>query len=64
MMEYYINIAILGGVSVGKSTLLNALCGEQHSDMKYKRTTMVPQIYYETTNIGTENITNNIPKIF
>ena len=38
-------IAILGCVSVGKSTLLNALIGQYYSEMKLKRTTMVPQIY-------------------
>lgn len=42
-----INIAIIGAVSAGKSTLLNALFVEQFSDMKIKRTTMVPQVYHE-----------------
>lgn len=37
-MNYYINVAILGGVSVGNSTLLNTLFIEQYSDMSYKRT--------------------------
>ena len=51
-MEHYINIAILGGVSVGKSTLLNCLLGEYYSPTSYCRTTMTPQIYYESlTNI-------------
>jgi small GTP-binding protein len=61
-MQYddYINIAILGGVSVGKSTLLNTLFAEQYSDTKYKRTTMVPQIYYEVKNIDDKYSANNI----
>lgn len=40
-----INLAILGPVSAGKSTLLNALCSNTFSDMKRKKTTMLPQIY-------------------
>lgn len=42
-----INIAILGTVSAGKSTLNNAIFTKQYSDMKIKRTTMVPQVYHE-----------------
>jgi small GTP-binding protein len=45
-----INIAIVGPVSAGKSTLMNALFANQYSDMKIKRTTMTPQIYLETNN--------------
>lgn len=43
-----INVAIVGAVSAGKSTLLNALFVASYSDMKIKRTTMTPQVYYET----------------
>lgn len=53
-----INIAILGPVSAGKSTLLNALFVEKYSDMKMKRTTMLPQVYQETDDkIRTKNAT-------
>jgi len=47
MSEYNenINIAILGPVSAGKTTLLNALFSNTYSDMKRKKTTMLPQIY-------------------
>lgn len=45
-----INIGIIGCVSTGKSTLNNALLLNQYSDMKIKRTTMLPQVYCETTN--------------
>ncbi|VVU95078.1 Dynamin family [seawater metagenome] len=45
--RYQINIAICGAVSAGKSTLLNSLFVSQYSDMKIKRTTMTPQVYYE-----------------
>lgn len=47
-----INVAIIGAVSAGKSTLLNALFVEQYSDMKIKRTTMAPQVYHETKKIN------------
>jgi len=47
MTNFYVNVAIVGLVSVGKSTFLNALFGETYSDMKMKRTTMIPQIYIE-----------------
>lgn len=40
-----IHIAILGPVSAGKSTLLNSLFANTFSDMKRKKTTMLPQIY-------------------
>src|SRR5690606_16500736 len=48
MEQLQINIAIVGCVSVGKTTLLNALFGKQYSDTKLQRTTMVPQIYQQT----------------
>lgn len=44
-MQMSLNIAIIGAVSAGKSTLLNALFADTYSDMKIKRTTMVPQVY-------------------
>jgi len=40
-----IYIAVLGPVSSGKSTILNALCSNTCSDMKKNKTTMLPQIY-------------------
>jgi hypothetical protein len=40
-----IHIAILGPVSAGKSTFFNALSTRTCSDMKRKKTTMLPQIY-------------------
>ena len=43
-----INVAICGPVSAGKSTLLNSLFVASYSDMRIKRTTMTPQVYYET----------------
>jgi GTPase Era involved in 16S rRNA processing len=43
-----IRIAIMGGTSCGKSTFMNALFTKQYSDMKIKRTTMLPQVYIET----------------
>jgi predicted GTPase len=49
MEENRINIAAIGPVSAGKSTLINSLFVEQYSDMKIKRTTALPQIYHEST---------------
>lgn len=43
----YIHIALLGPVSAGKTTLLNALLVERYGDMAMKRTTMTEAIYYE-----------------
>ena len=48
-----INIAILGAISAGKSTLLNTLFANTYSDCKIKRTTMMPQIYLETEKMNT-----------
>ena len=45
-----IHIAILGPVSAGKSTFLNALLSNTYSDMMRKKTTMLPQIYQTTLN--------------
>ena len=47
-MTENIHIAILGPISAGKSTLLNGLFCDTFSDMKRKRTTMLPQIYQIT----------------
>lgn len=63
MMSNNIRIAIVGPVSAGKSTVLNSLFVEQYSDMKIRRTTMLPQVYTETNddtnNIDTNQILNN-----
>ena len=45
MDKIEINIGIFGAVSVGKSTFLNAIFGQQFSDVEIKKTTMVPQVY-------------------
>jgi GTPase Era involved in 16S rRNA processing len=45
-----IHIAIVGCVSVGKSTLLNALLLKNYSEMKKTRTTMQPIIFEECEN--------------
>jgi predicted GTPase len=45
-----INICFVGGVSTGKSTILNAIFCEQLTQCKIKRTTMVPTIYIENEN--------------
>lgn len=45
--KLFINIAILGCISAGKSTLFNSLFLQDLAAMKVKRCTMVPQIYRE-----------------
>jgi GTP-binding protein EngB required for normal cell division len=52
-----INICFVGGVSTGKSTILNAIFCEELTQCKIKRTTMVPTIYVENEN-DTENVTS------
>ena len=42
-----INICFVGGVSTGKSTMLNAIFCEKLTQCKIKRTTMVPTVYVE-----------------
>jgi hypothetical protein len=44
-----INVAVFGCVSVGKSTFLNMMMTRMFSDCHIKRTTTMPQIYYEIT---------------
>lgn len=50
MSIFNINIAVLGNVSSGKSTLLNSLFLEEFTSMNICRNTMVPQIYRELNN--------------
>lgn len=40
-----INFSILGPVSAGKSTYFNSITSSTYSDMKRRKTTMLPQIY-------------------
>lgn len=56
-----IHIAILGPVSAGKSTLLNALFSNTFSEMKRKKTTMLPQIYQISKD---DNIVDSSENIF
>ena len=53
-----IQIAILGPVSAGKSTLLNGICCDTMSEMAKKRTTMLPQKYIINNNINYMNSKN------
>lgn len=43
-----ISIAFIGPVSVGKTTLSNALFANYYSDMKMKRNTLLPQVFHMT----------------
>lgn len=51
-----INIAILGAVSAGKSTLTNTIFVNQFSDCHIKRTTALPQLYHELTLIESKRM--------
>ena len=51
-----IHIAILGPVSAGKSTFLNALLSNTYSDMMRKKTTMLPQIYQTTNSLDIDSV--------
>ena len=51
-MDQYIHIALVGAVSAGKSTLLNAILVARYSDMSIQRTTANDIIYYETKDTG------------
>ena len=51
-----IKCVILGCVSAGKSTLVNAILVNKLSDIKIRRTTMLPQVYLESS--ISDNITD------
>ena len=44
----HINICLVGCVSAGKSTILNAFFGQDYAQCKIKRTTMIPNKFIET----------------
>jgi GTPase SAR1 family protein len=48
-----INICLVGCVSAGKSTILNAFFGQDYAQCKIKRTTMMPNKFVET-DVSTE----------
>ena len=54
MDKLRLNIGIVGCVSVGKTTLTNAIFGCQYSDTEIHRTTFIPQIYQETDEVEIE----------
>jgi predicted GTPase len=57
------NIAMVGTISSGKSTLLNAIFGKTYSEMKIRRTTMIPSEYnlaqIDEADLSTIQETNN-----
>lgn len=61
--ENTINIALIGEVSTGKTTLLNSMFIKTLSDMRRIRTTMSINIYAETTNKTLINSEDDILKI-
>jgi predicted GTPase len=55
--DYQIHIALIGAVSAGKTTLLNALLVARYGDMAMMRTTATETIYYES---DTQSITDAV----
>ena len=57
-----VNLCFVGGVSTGKSTILNAIFCEELTQCKIKRTTMVPTVYVEneTTQTSSDEIYRKI----
>lgn len=49
-----INLCFVGGVSTGKSTVLNSIFCEKLTQCKIKRTTMVPTVYVENVESQTD----------
>lgn len=60
MEKSIINIALIGDVSVGKSTILNTILMNLYSDCNSKRCTMTPQSYLEDDTIISINDVNII----
>jgi GTP-binding protein EngB required for normal cell division len=57
-----LNLCFVGGVSTGKSTILNSIFCEKLTECKIKRTTMTPTIYIENKSIdGTPFQINTTP---
>lgn len=63
IMSIPFNIAILGTISSGKSTLLNAIFGKMYSDMKIRRTTMIPSQYRFTRKVADTMNVSSIQEI-
>src|SRR5580692_8399761 len=59
----YIHIALVGAVSAGKSTLVNAMLVERYSDMSMQRTTANEIVYYETDDKGKAKASPDIHKL-
>jgi len=52
----YIDIAIIGSVSTGKTTLLNTIFGCNFGNMRIMRETMFPQVYIECDDVKEFNL--------
>lgn len=52
----YVHIALIGAVSAGKSTLLNALFGQRYSNMAMARTTATEIIYLENPEVKADPV--------
>lgn len=63
MSDQTINIALIGGVSVGKSTLVNAIFSKQLSSCGIKRTTMVPTIYQNKGSFTSSDAVDNTNRV-
>jgi predicted GTPase len=54
-----VRVGIFGCTSVGKSTILKCLFGDDYMPSHYKRCTMIPQIYREVLNDKLINLNDN-----
>lgn len=63
----YLNLCLVGCVSAGKSTILNAFFGQDYAQCKIKRTTMIPNKFIETNDLekidNQETINNLITQV-
>jgi GTPase SAR1 family protein len=57
-----VNICLVGCVSAGKSTILNAFFCQEYAQCKIKRTTMMPNIFIETNDLTKIDSFANINK--
>jgi GTP-binding protein EngB required for normal cell division len=57
-----INVCLVGCVSAGKSTIINAFMGQDYAQCKIRRTTMMPNIFVETSDSSIIDSSESINK--
>ena len=61
-MTKYVKISVMGRVSSGKSSYINALCGSFISNTSLLRETFAP-LYYQFGNKGKEELIDKLSKV-